>query len=58
MIKPGPNTITYIADNLGSIPPNTSVLEIIDGNKRRSFSIETTIGENNLINIFYDVKAP
>jgi hypothetical protein len=57
-LKPGPNTITYIADNLGSIPPNTSVLEIIDGNKRRSFTIETTLGENNLINILYDVKTP
>jgi hypothetical protein len=57
-LKPGPNTITYIADNLGSIPPNTSILEIIDGNKRRSFDIETTMGENNLINIFYDIKAP
>jgi hypothetical protein len=56
-LKPGPNTITFIADNLGSIPPNTSVLEIIDGNKRKSFTIETTPEENNLIKIFYDFKA-
>jgi hypothetical protein len=55
-LKPGPNTITFIADNLGSIPPNTSVLEIIDGNKRKSFTIETTPEDRNLIKIFYDIK--
>ena len=54
-LKPGENTITFIADNLGSIPPNTSVLEIIDGNKRKSFTIETTPEDRNLIKIFYDI---
>jgi len=56
-LEPGPNTITFIADNLGSIPPNTSVLEIIDGKKRKSFFIETDLGQNNLIKIYYDLKA-
>ena len=56
-LKPGPNSITFMADNLGSIPPNTAVLEIIDGKKRRSFMLETTIGENNLIKILYDLEA-
>ncbi len=55
-LEPGPNTITFIADNLGSIPPNTSVLEIIDGKKRKSFSIETDLDQNNLIKIYYDYK--
>ena len=55
-LQPGPNTITFVADNLGSIPPNTSVLEIIDGKKRKSFSIETDLDQNNLIRIFYDYK--
>ncbi len=53
-LKPGPNTITFIGDNLGSIPPNTSVLEIIDGKKRKSFLLETVPGEDNLLKIFYD----
>jgi len=53
-LKPGANTISFIADNLGTIPPNTAVLEIIEGNKRKSFFMETTLGENNLIKIFYD----
>ena len=55
-LDPGPNTITFVADNLGSIIPNTSVLEIIDGNKRKAFYIETDLGQNNLIKIFYDFK--
>ena len=53
-LKPGRNTIIFIGDNLGSIPPNTSVLEIIDGTKRRAFYIETGVGEKNLLRIYYD----
>lgn len=55
-VEPGPNTIMFIGDNLGSIPPNTSVLEIIDGKKRKSFLLETVPGEANLLKIFYDLK--
>ena len=55
-LKPGANTITFSADNLGSIPPNTSIIEIIDGKKRKSFSLETILGENNLIKVLYNVK--
>ena len=36
-LETGPNVITFVAENLGSIIPNTSVLEIIDGKKRQSF---------------------
>ena len=56
-LKPGPNIITFVAENLGSIIPNTSVLEIIDGNKRKSFFIETDLNQNNLVKIFYDFKG-
>lgn len=55
-VEPGPNTIMFIGDNLGSIPPNTSVLEIIDGKRRKSFLLETVPGETNLLKIFYDLK--
>ena len=53
-LKPGPNVISFIADNLGSIPPNSSVLEIIDGKKRKSFPMESNIGEKNIIKVYYD----
>lgn len=53
-LEPGQNKITFIADNLGSIIPNTSVLEIIDGKKRKSFMIDTDLSQNNLVNIIYD----
>ncbi len=56
ILQPGPNLISFIADNLGSIVPNTSVIEIIDGKKRKSFFIETDLYQNNLVNIYYDVK--
>ncbi len=55
-LQPGNNIITFVADNLGSISPNTSVLEIIDGKKRKSFNIETDFNKNNLMKIFYEVK--
>lgn len=56
-LQPGPNVITFMADNLGSIIPNTSVLEVIDGKKRKSFFIETDLDTNNLIKIYYDTRT-
>ena len=56
-LQPGPNEITFMADNLGSIIPNTSVLEVIDGKKRKSFFIETDLDTNNLIKIYYDTRT-
>ena len=53
-LDPGPNIITFVAENLGSIVPNTSVLEIIDGKKRKSFYIETDLNQNNQIKILYN----
>jgi hypothetical protein len=55
-LAPGYNLITFVADNLGSISPNTTVLEIIDGNKRMPFFIETDFKLNNLVNIYYKVN--
>ena len=55
-LKPGPNVITFLADNLGSISPNTSVLEIIDGKRRKSFHIETDTDKTNQVRIFYEVN--
>ncbi|MEO5945009.1 MAG: hypothetical protein ABIP30_09330 [Ferruginibacter sp.] len=53
-LKPGQNAINFIADNVGSIPPNTSVLEIIDGKKRKAYKLETVPGDNNFVKIYYD----
>ncbi len=55
-LKPGTNVITFAANNLGGIPPNTSVLEIIDGKKRKSFYIQTDLNKNNLVRIYYDIQ--
>jgi hypothetical protein len=53
-LYPGDNKIIFIADNLGAISPNTSVLEIIDGKRRKSYMINTNLGENNSIKIVYN----
>ncbi len=55
-VDPGVNKILFVANNLGSIPPNTAILEIIDGRQRKSFMLETSLSENNSINILYDAK--
>lgn len=53
-VNPGPNKITFIAENLGAIIPNTSVLEINDGRQRRAFFIDTDLDTNNHVNIIYN----
>lgn len=55
-LDPGVNKIIFIADNEGSIIPNTSMLEIIHGNQRKSFKIDTDLSRNNLVNIEYELK--
>lgn len=52
----GENKIIFIADNLGSIAPNTSILEIIDGKRRKAYMIDTNFGQNNAIKIIYEFK--
>ncbi len=54
-LYPGENKIIFIADNLGSIAPNTSILEIIDGKRRKSYMIDTNFGQNNAIKIVYEL---
>ena len=57
-LQPGNNDIIFVADNLGLIPPNTSILEIIDGKYRKAYDISTNYGLNNMIKIQYDYKGP
>lgn len=52
----GPNYISFIAENLGSISPNTSVIEIIDGNRRKIYHIDTDMTSNKQVRIFYEVR--
>ena len=54
-LQSGSNTITFVGDNVGSIPPNTAILEIIDGRRRKSFLLESVPGESNLLKIRYEV---
>ncbi len=57
-LEPGINNIIFVADNLGAIPPNTSLLEIIDGKFRKAYYINTNLSQNNQVKIRYDYKGP
>ena len=56
-LSPGSNTILFVGENLGSIAPNTAVLELIDGKNRKAFFLETVTGANNLLKIFYEYSS-
>lgn len=54
-VQAGANNIVFVANNLGSIPPNTSIIEIIDDRQRKAFNISTNLRQNNLVKIIYEV---
>ncbi|WP_127130577.1 hypothetical protein [Pseudoflavitalea rhizosphaerae] len=45
----GENRLLFVADNLGSIPPNTAELRIRYGNEVRSLALSTDLAKNNEI---------
>lgn len=49
--------ITFIAHNLGSIPPNTATLEIIAGTKKYALTASTDLSKNAVIRIRYQPSA-
>jgi hypothetical protein len=50
-IKPGSerNELQMYAENLGSIPPNTALMVIYDGNKRYEVNIKSTEKTNGSV---------
>ena len=57
-LEPKGNVLSVVAENLGSIPPNTSILEIIDGQRRKAFHLENLRGEMNHLNIYLEAQSP
>jgi hypothetical protein len=47
------NTIELMANNLGSIPPNTALLLIYSGNERHELRVSSDYSSNAQINIIY-----
>ena len=58
VLKPGVNRLVLIADNLGSIPPNTAVMKITAGTTKKYVRIKTDLKQNNLLLINYQPPAP
>lgn len=48
-LKKGENRLLFVADNLGSIPPNTAELRIRYGSQTKTLSLSTDLAKNNEI---------
>jgi hypothetical protein len=57
-LSPGVNRLVLIADNLGSIPPNTAVMKITAGTTKKYVRIKTDLKQNNLLLINYQPPTP
>lgn len=50
------HTLVMVAENMGSIPPNTSLMIIQDGDKRYQVSITSTEQKNAMVKFRYEKK--
>jgi hypothetical protein len=50
------HTLVMVAENLGTIPPNTSVMIIQDGDKRYQVSVTSTEQKNAMVRFRYEKK--
>ncbi|WP_106602112.1 hypothetical protein [Chitinophaga ginsengisoli] len=56
-LQQGENRLIMLADNLGSIPPNTAVMRIVAGTLRKYVTIKTDLQQNNMLLIIYEPEA-
>lgn len=56
-LQEGENKLIMLADNLGSIPPNTAVMRIVAGALRKYVTIKTDLKQNNMLLIIYEPEA-
>ncbi|MDP4284138.1 MAG: hypothetical protein Q8891_06920 [Bacteroidota bacterium] len=50
------NIVTMYADNLGTLPPNTALMVVTDGNKRYEVRIESDLGKSGSVIFEHDNK--
>jgi hypothetical protein len=55
-LKPGYNRLILHAENLGSIPPNTAALRIIEPGKSHPFQLKSDLDASEAVNIVYKTK--
>lgn len=53
-LKKGENRLLFVADNLGSIPPNTAELHIKYGSAIKTMTLNTDLSKNNEIILFLE----
>jgi hypothetical protein len=56
-LREGENRLIMLADNLGSIAPNTAVMRIVAGTLRKYVTIKTDLQQNNMLLIIYEPEA-
>ena len=47
-------TLVMVAENMGRIPPNTSLMIVQDGDRRYQVSITSTEQKNAMVRFLYD----
>ncbi len=52
------HTLVMVAENLGTIPPNTSLMIVQDGDRRHQVTITSTEQKNAMIRFRYEKQAP
>jgi len=57
ILQEGENRLIMLADNLGSIAPNTAVMRIVAGTLRKYVTIKTDLQQNNMLLIIYEPEA-
>ena len=50
------HVLVMVAENMGSIPPNTSLMVVLDGDKRHEVSITSTEQKNAMVRFKYQKK--
>ena len=51
------HTLVMVAENMGTIPPNTSLMIVQDGDKRYQASITSTEQKNAMVRFRYERKG-
>ena len=53
-LKPGANTITLYAENLGEVPPNTAAIEILGGKQKIEQVLTSDLDQSEFFTIYYE----
>jgi hypothetical protein len=56
-LQKGENWLMMRADNLGSIPPNTAAIAVLDGGTRKVFTLNSDTSKSEILKLVWDGQA-